>query len=298
MGSKNKNLDRKKLMFAYVPGNSLMHKLNPLSKLFFLLLLTILILLITSLLVFSVIFLFILIIALLSGISPKILFQKLRFVFMIMIVSVVLNIFFNAIPSEQEIILFYLFDLPFLPIRRLAVYYAFKALFIILILFTSSIIYTYTTNMRDFVYSLMRLKIPYRYCYAFMVGIRYIPLIEQEAKTISLAQRARGFGYEKVNSIKKAYSLIIERLIATLVSILRKGHTTSISMENRCFGIYKDRTNLVKIPFKFKDIFFMVLCGILFTMLILYIFNFTPLPPPPSLYNTYFQKGNVLNSLT
>ena len=209
---------------------------------------------------------------------------------MVLITSVVLNIFFNAIPSEQEIILFYLFDLEFLPIRRLAVYYAFKAFFIVMILYTSTIIYTYTTHMKDFVYSLMRLKIPYRYCYAFMVGIRYIPLIEQEAKTISLAQRARGFGFEKVNSVKKAYNLIFERLIATLVSILRKGHTTSISMENRCFGIYKDRTNLVKISFKLKDIFFMIFCAILFAFIMLYIFNLTAFPQFPSIYYTYYQR--------
>ncbi|MFX1442649.1 MAG: energy-coupling factor transporter transmembrane component T family protein [Promethearchaeota archaeon] len=293
MASKNKVLDNKRLLFAYVPGNSFMHKLNPISKLFFLLLLTIAILFVTSLLFFSIIFLFIFTLALINRISLKILLLKLRFIFMILITSVILNIFFNAIPSEQEIILFYLFNLKFLPIRRLAVYYAFKAFFIVLILYSSTIIYTYTTHMRDFVYSLIRLKIPYRYCYAFMVGIRYIPLIEQEAKTISLAQRARGFGFEKVNSIKLAYNLIFERLIATLVSILRKGYTTSISMENRCFGIYKDRTNLVKIQFKIKDIVFMVFCGILFTFTMLYIFNLTPFPQFPSLYNTYYNKFQI-----
>ncbi|TFG27336.1 MAG: energy-coupling factor transporter transmembrane protein EcfT, partial [Promethearchaeota archaeon] len=175
------------------------------------------------------------------------------------------------------------------PIRKLAVYYALKAFFIVLLLYTSTIIYTYTTDMRDFVYSLMRLKIPYRYCYAFMVGIRYIPLIEQEAKTISLAQRARGFGYEKVNSIKKAYNLVFERLIATLVSILRKGHVTAISMENRCFGIYKERTNLVKIYFKPRDILFIIITSIIFIGIFLYLLNLLPLPPCPSMYSLYLK---------
>lgn len=206
---------------------------------------------------------------------------------MILIVSVILNIFFNAIPSEEEIILFHLFGLEFLPIRRLAVYFALKAFFMVLILYTSTIIYTYTTDMRDFVYSLMKLKIPYRYCYALMVGIRYIPLIEQEAKTISLAQRARGFGYERVNTIRKAYNLIFERLIATLITILRKGYVTSISMENRCFGIYKDRTNLVKINFKPRDIFLIIFWCIVFSLVILYLMQLLPLPQFPSLYSIY-----------
>ena len=290
MKRKNKSLDHKRLMFAYFPGNSIFHKLNPLSKLVFLLLLTIVILLIRSLIFMAMVSLFVIFLALISGISLKNLYLKLRFIISILIVSVVLNIFFNAIPSEEEIILFYLFGIEFLPIRKLAVYYAFRAFFLVLTLFTSSIIYSNTTNMRDFVYALMRLKIPYRFCYAFMVGIRYIPLIEQEAKTISLAQRARGFGYEKVNSIKKAYNWISERLLITLVSILRKAHTTSISMENRCFGIYKDRTNLIKIKFKTKDIAFIIICGFIFTLILFYLFQLLPLPQFPSLYRIFLKN--------
>lgn len=274
-------------MFAYVPGNSIFHKLNPISKLIFLILLTTIVLVVNSILFLAIIFLIVFSLAILSGIKLKLLFRKLRYIFMILIVSVLLNIFFNAIPSEEEIILFYLFGQEFLPIRRLAVYFALKAFFMVLILFTSSIIYTYTVDMRDFVYSLMKLKIPYRYCYALMVGIRYIPLIEQEAKTISLAQRARGFGYERVNTIRKAYNLVFERLIATLITILRKAYVTSISMENRCFGIYKDRTNLVKISFKLKDIIFIIFCFIVFSFVILYLLQLLPIPQFSSLYSIY-----------
>jgi len=285
--TKNKQLDKKRYMFAYVPGNSIFHKLNPISKLIFLILLTTIVLVVNSILFLAIIFLIVFSLAILSGIKLKLLFRKLRYIFMILIVSVLLNIFFNAIPSEEEVILFYLFGQEFLPIRRLAVYFALKAFFMVLILFTSSIIYTYTVDMRDFVYSLMKLKIPYRYCYALMVGIRYIPLIEQEAKTISLAQRARGFGYERVNTIRKAYNLVFERLIATLITILRKAYVTSISMENRCFGIYKDRTNLVKISFKLKDIIFIIFWLIVFSLVILYLLQLLPIPQFPSLYSIY-----------
>jgi len=287
MGKKNNYLDNKKYLFAYFPGNSLFHKLNPLSKFLFLVFLTIITLLINSILFFASIFLIVFLLALLCGISLKNLFRKLKFIFTILIISVILNIFFNAIPNEQEIVLFYLFNLEFLPIRKLAVYFALKAFFMVLILYTSTIIYTNTTNMKDFVYSIMRLKIPYRYCYALMVGIRYIPIIEKEVKTVSLAQKARGFGLEKANTVKKVYNLIFERLIATLVSILRKANNTAISMENRCFGIYKTRTNLTKINFKALDILFIFLCVITFVGLLLYLFHLTPLPQFPSLYYLY-----------
>ena len=264
-----------------------MHELNPISKLIFLIFLTISTFLIRSLIFLSIFLFSELLIALLSKISLRILARKLRFVVFVLIFSVILNIFFNAIPVENQQVLFYLFGLSFLPIRRLALYYAIKAFLIVLTLYTSAIIYTYTTSMKDFVYSLMRLKIPYKYCYAFMVGIRFIPSIQQEARTIALAQKARGFGLEKANSVKKAYNLIFERLISTLVSILRKGNTTSISMENRCFGLYKDRTNLTWIKFKKFDCIFISSCFFLFIILIFYVFQLLPIPQFPSLYNLY-----------
>ena len=141
--------------------------------------------------------------------------------------------------------------------------------------------------MKNFVYSLMRLKIPYKYCYALMVGIRFIPSIQQEARTIALAQKARGLGLEKANSARKAYNLIFERLISTLVSILRKGNTISISMENRSFGLYKTRTNLTWIKYKKKDALFIWLIFILFIVLVLYILQLLPFPSFPSLYHFF-----------
>jgi energy-coupling factor transport system permease protein len=222
-----------------------------------------------------------------SQISIRMLLRKLKILFFILIISLILNLFFNAIPSENEIILFYLFNLKFLPIRKLALYYGLRAFFILFTLYTSAILFTNTTSTKDFVYSLIRLKIPYKFCFAFMVGIKYIPTIEQEAKTIALAQQARGFSMDRVRTFRKAYAFISERLISTLVSILRKGHTTSLSMENRCFGIYKKRTNMIRIKFRGKDVAFIVGCLFLFIVGVLYISGVLPLPQPPSLYKIY-----------
>jgi len=289
MKSKNKVLDHKNYIFAYTAGNSLMHKLNPLSKIIFLIYLTTLTFIIDSLIFLALTSLSIIILALASGISVRNLFRKLKFMIIILIISVILNIFFNAIPSSQETVLFYLFNLEFLPIRRLAVYFALKALFIVLTLFSSAIVYSNTTSMKDFVYALISIKLPYKYCFSFMVGIRYIPLIEEEAKTVALAQKARGMVLEKVNTFKKAYRLVFERLAATLVTILRKSQVTSISMENRCFGISKHRTNLTKVQFKKKDYVFVILSTLIFLFLLIYAIRLTPLPYFPSLYSIFLQ---------
>lgn len=287
MSKKNKLLDNKQLIFAYIAGTSLMHKLNPISKLTFLVLLTIFTFLVRSLIILMILTIFIILVMLLSQISLKMLLRKIKILFFILIISLLLNLFFNAIPSENEIILFYLFNLEFLPIRRLALYFGLRAFFILFTLYTSAILYTNTTSAKEFVYSLIRLRIPYKFCFAFMVGIKYIPTIEQEAKTIALAQQARGFSMDRVRTFRKAYAFVSERLIGTLVSILRKGHTTSLSMENRCFGIYKKRTNMVIIRFRARDVVFILICLSLFVLGIIYIFGILPFPQPPSLYKLY-----------
>ena len=288
MPSKNKSLDNRQYLFAYISDDSFMHRLNPISKLIFLLFLTIETFLIRSIILQSALSLLIIILLLLSNIKPKFIFKKLQFMVKILLISVVLNIFFNALPNENEIVLFYLFNAPFLPIRRLAVYFALKAFFILLTLYTSAILFTNTTSPKDFVYSLIRMQIPYKFCFAFMVGIRFIPSIEEEAKTIALAQQARGFSIDKVKTFRRAYEFLSERMICNLVSILRKAQTVSLSMENRCFGVYKNRTNLIKIRFKFSDIIFIAITVLVFIFIVLYIFNFLPIPRIPSLYSIFF----------
>lgn len=285
--SKNKSLDYKQYIFAHVPGNSVMHKLNPISKLLFLTLLTIMTFLIRSLLLLLLISTIIIILMLLSQISFKMLIKKLKILLIILIISLILNLFFNAIPSQEETVILYLYNLEFLPIRRLALYFALRAFFILLTLYTSAILYTYTTSTKDFVYSLIRLGLPYKFCFAFMVGVKYIPTIEQEAKTIAMAQQARGFSMDRVKTIRKAFQFIKERLIGTLVSILRKGHTTSLSMENRCFGLYKKRTNMVVVKYHIIDYIFIFACVSIFFLGILYLFELLPFPQPPSLYRIY-----------
>ena len=291
MPSKNRILDNRTYLFAYISNHSFFHGLTPITKLLFLLFLTIETFIISSIILQSILSLSVIIMLLIAKIKPKFILKKLRFMVVVLLISVILNIFFNALPTENETVLFYLFNLPFFPIRRLAVYFAVRAFFIILTLYTSAILFTNTTSPKDFVYSLIKMGIPYKFCFAFMVGLRFIPSIEEEAKTIALAQKARGFSMDQVKTFRKAYSFITERIIGTLVSTLRKGQITSLSMENRCFGIYKTRTNLIKIRIKFSDIIFIIITLLIFAFILLYTFNYLPIPSMPSLYHIFFNSS-------
>ena len=103
-----------------------------------------------------------------------------------------------------------------------------------------------------------------------MIGLRYIPLIEQESNTIEIAQQLRGAYIRKGISLRQIYNHLIERITTLLISIIRKAKTTASTIEARGFGIFKKRTNLHHVKWRLIDTFclivFLLFC--IFTILI------------------------------
>ena len=182
-------------VFNFKPGSSLFHKLHPVSKIIFTIFLTYSVLIQSSLLMLGGFFILILILSLIVGLSIRSLFTRLRWVILMVIFTVIINILFNAIEGEQEI-LFYLIprdslEDSLLPIRRLAVYYALRIAAWILILSNCGLLFLHTTAPKDMVYGLRCLGMPYKFAYALMIGMRYIPLIQDSTTSVIIAQKAR-----------------------------------------------------------------------------------------------------------
>ena len=227
----------------------------------------------------------VLILALLNGISFSEFLRKIRWIIVIVIVFVVLNIFFNAIPVGEEEVLFYIWY-PYLAIRRMAVYFAIKVGIWILTLSTSGIIFLMTTPPKDLVYGLRKLKLPYSIAFSIMVAFRYIPLIQDSTNAVIMAQKARGLEVANAKTLRRVLELITDRLSTSLILTMRNAHYTAISMELRAFGRYKDRTDLYHLPFSKKDTLFTIFLIGLAIFLTLYRFNLLPfLPQVPSIYH-------------
>jgi len=145
----------------------------------------------------------------------------------------------------------------------------------------STVIFLMTTKMKDFVYSMAKIGVPYRYAYMVIIVFRLIPTFESEMERIRHAQMARGLGLEKTGLFKKYRNYIKYTLRPLLISSLRRGIALAISMDSACFGIFKKRTYIDEIKLSSRDIAFSIavtlitvsICFAMFTGMLPTIFN-------------------------
>lgn len=120
-----------------------------------------------------------------------------------------------------------------------------------------------TTQIKDLVVALVNsLKIPYAYAFMFVTSLRFIPTFLGEMDQIMQAQCSRGYVTEGRNPIRKLLS-IGPLAVPLLISSVRKAQRLAISMETRGFGSGQ-RSHLHEIRFGLGDLaacFAMVLLG-------------------------------------
>ena len=104
-----------------------------------------------------------------------------------------------------------------------------------------SYLFVLTTSPGHLAYALMQAGLPYRFGFTFVTALRMIPLFEEEAMIVYRAQRVRGVSYRK-KSPAEFWRNIQAFLLPLLISAMSKVDSLSISMEGRCYGRYKTRT--------------------------------------------------------
>lgn len=112
-----------------------------------------------------------------------------------------------------------------------------------------------TTRPVFLFYSLMQqLKMPPKYAYSFMAGLRLIPIMIEEFQIIQNAMRVRGVERQKgIQSIffkLKAYS------IPLLSQSIRRAHRIAVAMEAKRFSNQKKRTFYYEMTLSKYDMIF------------------------------------------
>lgn len=110
-----------------------------------------------------------------------------------------------------------------------------------LVIVLSSQLFVLVTDPSALAYALMRVGLPYRYGFALVTALRLVPVFEEEAGTVYQAQLTRGVRYD-AHAIRRVYELSRQFMLPMLVSALRKVDALAISMEGRHFGRYRTRT--------------------------------------------------------
>ena len=120
------------------------------------------------------------------------------------------------------------------------------------------------TNLTDLSNTMVKnLHIPYKYAFTFTSAIRFIPVFSYEMNGIIEAQTARGVDFEVKNPFKKI-GMILPLCFPLLISSVRKIESTATAAELRGFYLRNKDSSFKQYKLHFYDVFFVLIgAGIL-----------------------------------
>ncbi|HOA24919.1 MAG: energy-coupling factor transporter transmembrane component T [Aggregatilineales bacterium] len=115
-----------------------------------------------------------------------------------------------------------------------------------------SYLFVFTTSPNELAYGLMQAGLPYRFGFTLVTALRLVPIFEREAQMVYRAQVMRGAAYDRKN-LSRFLLLARQFFLPMLVSALGKVDALAVSMEGRCFGKHPNRTYLREVRFARRD---------------------------------------------
>ena len=98
------------------------------------------------------------------------------------------------------------------------------------------------------------LHIPYRYAFTFTTALRFVPVFSQEMNAIMEAQTARGVEYDTKNPI------MLPLCVPLLVSSVGKTDATALAAEQRGFYLRTRESSFKRYPMVGRDVAVLVAC--------------------------------------
>jgi len=247
----------------YVPADSVIHRLDPRTKLALILAVMILTVATIDLRVYLLISLFLLFLSLMSKVPLPYFFRNLRSFFWLFVLTFVLHIFFAPTETSR------FWDLKLIKVSHQgvlngAVYSWRIAIFIFSAAFLS--VTTQAVEMTDAVFRffspLRRFKFPVEELSLItMISLRFVPLLLEEAITLKKAQMSRGASFEGglIKKVRKTLPL----LIPLFISSFRKADELALALDARGFRSGQSRSSFQRLTFKPIDFLFLCLIFVL-----------------------------------
>lgn len=248
----------------YFPGTTLIHRLDPRSKLVFSLFYIVALFTAKSPLSYLVLFAVLVVGILLSRIRFSIFMKGLKPILIIILFTAMMNLFFTKGGAT-------LWEFGFLHITERGVSMAVYMMLRIIMLLLMTLLLTYTTSpimltdgLDRLLAPLKHLKVPvHDFTMIMSIALRFIPTLIQETDKIMSAQKARGADFDSGNLIQRAKALI-PILIPLFISAFRRAEELSIAMDCRCFHDGQNRTRLRQLKLCAKDVLILIF-GVLLT---------------------------------
>ncbi len=238
----------------FVAGDSVIHKLDPRTKIGMMILYIVMTFLVKKIYFLAIPFAYLVIELVLSGISLRYILNSLKPIRFLLIFMFLLNLFFT---KGEHVWL----DLGFWQLTGEAVLQScFLAVRIILLVAGASML-TLTTSPIALTDGIERLFAPLKIFHfpahelAMMmtIALRFVPTLMDESEKIRSAQMSRGADFESGNIFKRVKSMI-PILIPLFVSSFRKADELAIAMESRCYHGGEGRTRMHQLKFRLADL--------------------------------------------
>ena len=237
----------------YFPGNSIIHRLDPRTKLIMLVVYIVTLFMAKGWIAYGILFAFLVAIIKISTIPVKSIVKGMKPLVMILIFTGVLNLFFTQ--EGPVIVDFWIITITLGGLTR-----ALMMMARILMLITCTFLLTYTTSpisLTDGLESLMNplkvIKVPVHELSMMMcIALRFIPTLIEETDKIMCAQKARGADFESGSLMDKAKALV-PILVPLFISAFRRADELATAMECRCYQGGEGRTKMKLLRYHRED---------------------------------------------
>jgi energy-coupling factor transport system permease protein len=125
------------------------------------------------------------------------------------------------------------------------------------VLLVAGVAFIAVTRPDEMSHVLRQLKVPYRFAFSFTLALRLFPLFAESARTIVMAQRARGIAFGASRGLGR-FRRYVPLLVPVLASGLRQADRLSIALEGRGFGARRTRISYLEHRFGFSDVILLV----------------------------------------
>lgn len=241
----------------YVPADSVIHKLDPRTKILITMSVMVLAVLTTSLRVYSLISLFLLSLSFASQIPFFYFFRNLKSFLWLFLFTFILHIFFTS-GETIKFLSFKFIKVSYEGVINGIIYSWRLAIFIFCAAFLS--LTTQAVELTDATFKsfspLKKLKFPIEELSLItMISLRFVPLLLEEAFNLKKAQMSRGASFEGglIKRVKKTLPL----LIPLFVSSFRKADELALALDARGFRSGQERTSFQRLVFKRSDYLFL-----------------------------------------
>ena len=250
----------------YFPGNSVVHRLDPRTKLIFLVAYIAMLFTAVSWVSYAVAFVLLAVVIAVSQIPLKSIVRGMKPLMFILIFTGILNLFF----TDGETVLLTVWKV------RITLEGVVRAIFMvarILMLITGTFLLTYTTSpiaLTDGLETLLKplkvIHVPVHELSMMMcIALRFIPTLIEETDKIICAQKARGADFESGNLMQRVKALV-PILVPLFISAFRRADELATAMECRCYQGGEGRTKMKLLRYQRNDYLAFLVAIVLFAI--------------------------------